>query len=474
MINKVRKKPNILWILLDACRQDRMSCYGYRKRTTPNLEKISKESTIFENAIVNAPWTLPSVSSMFTGLYPSQHGALDWGLKINSNVNTIAEILKGEGYNTIAIGGAWIPTSRLSRGFRLYEYEKAIFYSLLTQSKSRSKLQVELSKKFIILRSLFSFFPFIEELNVTLGKNIIKELAKSSEKPFFLYFHLSDTHLPYKPPVKFQRFNDKKYYFDLPLIKDKLTEGVYKDWIKRRFKQLAGLDEFSDYEFSLLNQLYDSSVYYVDYQIGEYLDVLDVIGVLDQTMVIITADHGENIGDHGLIDHQNSLHDTLLKVPLIIRYPQLFPGGKRIKGQVELKDIFYTILDVINHPPPDSKISNSFLRYAIENKGRKYVFGEYYTPEIVIKAQKTYFPEKPISTYSCFIREKNFKYILHNDGKEEFYSLKNGEKKVSPKDFLNEFLTMKKRLFEWRTEINMEKRKEIKEKINRLKRLGKL
>jgi len=451
-----------------------MSCYRYRKKTTPNLEKIANESTIFENAIVNSPWTLPSISSMFTGLYPSQHGALDWGLKLNSSINTIAEILKKEGYNTIAIGGAWIPLSGLSRGFKLCEYEKAIFYSLLTQSKTRNKLQAELFKKFMSLRSLLSWFPFMEDFNVTIGKNIIRELIKSSDKPFFLYFHFSETHLPYKPPLKFQQFNNKRFYFDLPIIKDKLSGSIYKDWVTRRFKQLAGLDEFSDYEFSILNQLYDSSIYYVDYQIGNYLDVLDDIGILDQTMVIITADHGENIGDHGLIDHQNSLHDTLLKVPLIIRYPELFPRGKRIKGQVELKDIFFTILDVIDIPLPDSKTSNSFLRCAIENKGRKYVFGEYYTPKIIVKAQKTYFPEKPIPTYSCFIRGKNFKYILRNDDKEEFYILKNGEKKVCPRDFPNEFLAMKKQLFEWRTEINMEKRKEVREKINRLKKLGKL
>ena len=373
-------KPNILWITVDACRKDMF----YK---LPYIKKLAKKSIVFENAFANAPWTLPSVASMFTGLYPSQHGALNEKTKLKKNVKTIAEILTEKGYNTIIItqNDGWItPYYGLTRGFKkIYDIEKLIEESL------KIKLPKSKKKK-LFIRMLVKYFIGYDVLTVKLLKNIIE----NANEPWFIYVHLMDTHMPYEPKT-------------FPLLAFIRYLVFYKKWKEKMQRTWIGEKSFTERELRMLKKLYLKAIKNVDKQIQKAIKLLNE----EKTTLIITADHGENIGEHGMVGHQFSFHDTLLRVPLIIYTPLV--KAKKIKTFFETKDIFYLLQDII-----EASINNFYER--------DYIFGENVEIEAVFDKLKNF--KSDLSKGGKFIRTSKVKYIKYMEGKEELYKLeKNSE-----------------------------------------------
>ena len=298
-----KDKPNILWITVDACRKDIFY-------NLPYIKKLMKKSIVFENAFANAPWTLPSVASMFTGLYPSQHGALNEKTKLKENVKTIAEILKEEDYNTIIItqNDGWItPYYGLTRGFeRFYDIEKMIeeILKIKLPEDKRKRLLIRMFAKYLVGYDV-------------LTKRMLKYLIKNVDEPWFIYVHLMDSHLPYEPK-------------SFPLVSIIRYLVFYKDWKKKMQKTWIGEKSFTERELKMLRKYYIGALKNVGRQI---IKIISLINNNDETILIITADHGENLGEYGLVGHQFSFHDTLLNVPLIIYAPQA--GARRVNSLFE-------------------------------------------------------------------------------------------------------------------------------------------
>ena len=370
-------KPNILWITVDACRKDMF----YK---LPYIQKLAKKSIVFENAFANAPWTLPSVASMFTGLYPSQHGALNEKTKLKKNVKTIAEILREKRYETIIItqNDGWItPFYGLTRGFKkIYDIEKLIEETLKLNFQKRKKLRR-------LIRVFTKYFVGYSTLTIKLLKNLIRD----TKEPWFIYLHLMDTHLPYEPRT-FPIFAIFRYLV------------FYKNWKGKRQKTWVGEKGFSNKELKMLKRYYIRAMKDAEKQIKKFISILDE----RKTVVLITADHGENLGENGIVGHQFSVSDNLLNVPLIVLTPSKDCG--KVHALFETKNLFHFIDDVtsgnsINFRKSDYVFGENSVVVKVYNKLKK------------IKGDLSY-PEK-------FIRTKKAKYVVFNNGKERIYRIEN-------------------------------------------------
>lgn len=387
-----------------------------RKKTTSNLDKLSNESVIYKNAITNAPWTLPSVASMFTGLYPSQHGALNEKTKLKESVTTLAERLSNQGYSTALVtqNDGWItPFYGLTRGFDFKIdiegiIEKALGLHLPDNKKFRKIIRA--FSKYLI------GYPF-------LTNKMVKKLMSDMDGPYFIYVHLMDAHLPYEPKSR------------IPILAFFRRLVFYKSWRQKMQDSWVGENGFSEREIKLLNRLYDQCIKGLDEQIGNILRVLDT-----ETAVVITADHGELIGEQGFVGHQFSFAESLLQVPLLIKVPGL--PSKQIDGLFETKDIFYLIRDLAK----EGTLNNFYER--------DYVYGE--SRELGPVYEKLSRRNSSLSRGGSYLRTERGKYVQNLDGTDMLYRVQEGEEPVTDEGALSamrELMEMKKKALQMESSL---------------------
>jgi arylsulfatase A-like enzyme len=379
-----RPKPyNLVIITIDALRPDHLGCYGYKRETSPRIDKISEGGVLFTQAISQAPETGASVPSLMSSLYPLQHG-----IKSPSEVPlvpspTLGDILKKNGYHAAAIVAharqAWV-----AEGFD-YTY--------------------------------FNIHASAAQIN----REAIAWLRKNKGSRFFFWLHYLDAHAPYlNPNPAYQKLflppalRDKgtgyfkeKYYWVTIFKKGPLQAEPYfvtfpsevkardEKELRRKIRDFKDTPAFMDAVFPLFTKQaldgnisgedrdyyicqYDSSIRFIDDHIAILSDELERQGLLKNTLIVLTADHGENLADYSdNFYHGDSLYDVLLKVPLIIKGPG-FPAGKIIKRQVRSIDIVPTILDTLNIKR-DPRMEGNSLRALISGKAvewPKYAFSE--------------------------------------------------------------------------------------------------
>lgn len=298
-----KKRPNVILITLDTTRADHLGCYGYTRRTSPNLDKFAAESVVYTQAIAPASWTLPSHASLFTGKFTSTHGArynangplyLVDAIKgpekwkkyrvqgLSPNELTLADTLKEAGYDTGAVvGGPWMKkVFGLAKGFDYYDDDD------------------------------------IGSTNGRLGKGVtdtaVAWVEKSHNDEFFLFLNYFDPHTPYSPPANF--------------VKPFLPRT------KSDFKKMSVIEK--DMLF------YDGEILYMDYCVGEFLETLKAKNLYDSALIIITSDHGELFGEHGTSGHGKYLWQEEIHVPLFIKYPTGEESPKHLDLRLQLTDIF--------------------------------------------------------------------------------------------------------------------------------------
>ena len=354
--------PNILLIIMDTVRADHLSVYNYSIDTTPNLKKLAENSVVFENAISPSSWTLPSHSSVFTGRDSSKHNANKLNQLLSKKEITIAEILNEKGYNTAGfVGGLYIKSKYgFGQGFKTYDDRLDFFSYLHTFNK--------LSVRYIISAISIKFETFIfnrdnERTAEETNKRIFKWLDKNKEQPFFMFINYFDAHHPYNRGQEFKEQIDSN------------AKNIDEEIIK-----------------------YDIEIFYLDRQIGELLKKLDELGIKNNTIIIVTADHGEEFGEHGGVYHGRTLYEEVIHVPLIIYYPKEF-SPKIIEKRIGIINIFSTILDILKMRIPENIDSISLLPL-IKNEGE--YNGEYVLSELEI--------DKYESIYNIIIDQKAVSY----------------------------------------------------------------
>jgi len=418
-------KPNVLLIVMDTTRADHFSSYGYRKPTTPHIDKLAKEGRLFTNAIAPSSWTIPSHASLFTGVYSSKHGMGYLNSYLSEDLPTLAEILSKNGYRSLSIynnpfAGEMVG---LSRGF-----DKAIGVDL----DHRTSLTIER----LFQRLVYNDVGSNARETVDAASNWIATTAKTG-LPYFAFVHFNDPHTPYRAREPY--FTEFKK--DINLNQVDLSKVAQVNAHRRSFhKYLNGEVQLSSADFEYLKALYDSEIRSVDEQIGRLMDSLKEKGFLKNTLVIVTADHGEYIGEHQWMSHQ-FLYNTVLRIPMVFWYPEQIPPGIETR-YVSLVDILPTVLSVaglkdqipvhtqgMNLLPEGSQGIN-----LVSLTGPRTVFSEWWSwvpadtdqsspnkSKALLKFTKE--AAKDIATKAIF--DGDWKFIWLSNGKHELYNLAN-------------------------------------------------
>jgi len=406
-----RSRPNIIICVLDAVRARNLSCYGYKRKTTTCIDEFAGNNVIYKNAISTSSWTLPSVTSIFTGLMPSEHKVIDITTKLTTQ-ETIAKKLKEAGYETIAFSNVgWVTKFLgLDRGFnKFYEFDK---YSL---PKNRIKKFIEL------LKSGLSIRDYGAEI---VNKKIFEWLKqRKKNKPYFLYVHYIEPHFPYNPRRPYHRSFGEIFPWDL-LINKKIKEKEYPYFYSGKWR-------LSKNEWDVLNNLYDGEITYLDKKIGELLNHINK----DDNLIFITADHGECLSekrDLRILQHQFGLYDDLVKVPLIVKYPN--NRTDVVENQIQLTDIYYTILNIIKIKNERENRNHIFR----ENDKEKpnFALSEYIPPLSTLKRIDNPTIDDKYKQIRRSIRTNNFKYI-ESTSLKEFFDLRK-----DPLEFNNKYSTL--------------------------------
>ncbi|MEZ5330546.1 MAG: sulfatase [Thermoanaerobaculia bacterium] len=290
---------NVVVATFDTTRADHIGCYGNASASTPVVDALAAEGFLFENAHAAIPITMPSHSTIMTGLVPMRHGVRDNGLFVlPAGVETLAERLRSAGYATGAAVGSFPLTAKfgLDQGFDLYDDRVQSSQEDFRGRKVRAKQDIFFDER-RAQRVNEAIYPWLEE---------VAEAAK----PFFLWVHYYDPHQPLQPPPPYDQL-------------------------------------FAD-------DLYAGEIAYADESLGTLFDELRRLGVWDRTLVVFTADHGEGMGEHRERTHSYLLYETTLHVPLIVRAPGGFEAPRRITERVHHVDIVPTVLDLLGlERPPD-------------------------------------------------------------------------------------------------------------------------
>ena len=333
--------PNVLFVVLDTVRKDRLSVYGYDEPTTPVLDDFAEEARVYDNAVAPAPWTLPVHASLFTGLYPSEHNATQETPYLE-DATTLAQSLSAAGYSTSCYSSnAWItPYTHLTDGFDDQDnFFKVMPGDLMSGPLARIWKTMNDNDR---LRSLADRLVELgnavhERLAAGGGEDSktpavidqTQEFISDSDGPFYSFINLMDAHLPYHPPEEYV---------------EQFAPGVDSTEVCQNSKAYnCGARDIDDEEWADITGLYDAEIRHMDDQLGRLFDWLKAEGLWDETMVVVCADHGELHGEHDLYGHEFNIYDQLVNVPLLVKHPAVEPG--RDEGVVELLDLYHTVLD---------------------------------------------------------------------------------------------------------------------------------
>jgi len=316
-------KPNILLVVMDSVSAGRLSCYGYERQTTPNIDAFAEDSMRYKNVVANSSWTVPSHGSLFTGSLPSEHGANARHKRFSVPAGrTLAGRLSSHGYRTVGFSAnPWVATDfgyetgfdefvdvriplpfnsprpgRLYQRIREGRYEGARKYV----EAARWALEGNPVKRTVNLLSDRRQSDAYASGQV-LNEHVSKWLAANDDSPFFMFLNYMDAHEPYNPSEEYlSEFRDNDCAVDV-------------SWHLRSLD-----DEYSKLEIECINDKYDACLRYLDDRIADLLDTFQRYGIKDDTLIIVTADHGKCLGEHDYLGVGTFLYDELIKIPLII------------------------------------------------------------------------------------------------------------------------------------------------------------
>ena len=339
---------NVLLIVWDTVRTDNLSVHGYRRKTSPNLERLASRGVRFDHAFATAPWTLPSHSSMFTARWPHELTA-GWLSPLDETHTTLAEYLGSKGYDTAGFVANLDYCSRetgLSRGFAHFEDYLIAFDDVFTRYLALGNRLDLLTPASVLNRLLkkyigdsYDVIPRSREhaKNAALvNRSFLDWLSwqRGRGRPFFAFLNCNDAHSPYEVP-------------DRSIPGFGLRPVSYVDRLTLQSWDALEKTKVSQAHVQMAVDVYDDSIFYLDRQLGILLDELGRRGILDDTLLIVASDHGEHLGDHGLFFHGCSLYRQVVGVPLVMVDPSRVPKGRVIASPVSLRDIPATVVDLL-------------------------------------------------------------------------------------------------------------------------------
>jgi arylsulfatase A-like enzyme len=374
------QRPHILLISLDSTRRDRLGCYGNAPKhaggqsPTPHLDALAARGVRFEDALSATSWTLPSHISLFTGQSLHAHAVEMDHLRMCASSPVLAEILARENYRTagFASGPYLDPLWGFGRGFERYEicYGDALADAAAKEraarqaweSADKSLPDPQRAALFATWRELHKLVESLSHQDVSsaiVTERALAEIrgAKAGGKPLFLFAHYFDPHYDYVPPAPYDTRFDPDYTGALD-GKEFFTNPA----VSTTIRALPGARErkLSDRDLEHVLALYDGEVAWVDFQIGRLLQELEVQGLADDTLVIVTADHGDEFFEHGGLGHRRTLYEEVQRVPLIVAWPRVLQHRSGVHGHVGGQDVLPTVLELLDLRTPGGITGSSF------------------------------------------------------------------------------------------------------------------
>lgn len=323
---------NVLLITIDALRADHLGCYGYYRNTTPTIDYVAENALLFENTFSQAPCTRRSIQQLMTSSYVIKPGPL------NNSETTLAELMKQSGYNTGAVihNNNLGPASGLKRGFDHYKeyYTPDLFWNNSKRDEKNNAGEIT--------------------------NHAIDWIEENQENKFFLWIHYFDPHDPYHPPDEFDMYS-KNY------------SGKQNGHIRGTEYWLRNNTVMPEEDLKRVLDLYDGEITYADYNIGRVLEKISQLGLKNKTVVIITADHGESFGEHGIWTHCVDVYSAETRIPLVFYVPDV--AKRRIGKPAQLIDVPPTILSILGNKKADSFLGRDLTEYINPNdKSRGYSY----------------------------------------------------------------------------------------------------
>ncbi|MCB9680957.1 MAG: sulfatase [Alphaproteobacteria bacterium] len=417
--------PNVLMIVWDTTRADHLGLYGYRRDTTPHIAARADQGVVFDRVVSPAMWTPPSHSSMFTGAAPTHHGVKATYKWLDSHFTTLAEQLGHHGWETWAFSAnPYVdPSTNITQGFETVNTTSSQPWRKAAKEATQAKLlphdaSTDISPAWKGKRVIGDVHPFKDAAPVASEALLDWLDARDDDRPWFAFVNMMEAHIPRVPSLA-----SREALLDDALLQRGLTTKVSQTEL---LAYTFGKHDYSPDELDAIGGVYDAAVRDLDAATGALLDALDRQGVLDHTIVILTADHGENLGDHHMFGHKFSLWDTLLHVPLVVWWPgKLAP--RHVTTPVSNLGLFSTVLHLVDvelpTPGPDLDVN------LLDVDKPMPVFSELIesTPVSIRRIDKQYGIEDKarwLRTYRS-VELDGYKLVVASDLTRELYDLRN-------------------------------------------------
>jgi uncharacterized sulfatase len=461
-------QPDILLIVLDTLRADRLANYGYHRNTAPHLNAFTEKSVSFKRAISPAQWTVPAHASIFTGEYPTTHMTTQIYDRHPEGERTLAELLRDHGYATVGFCNnplLGVVDNGLDRGFEaFYNYggtlpdrppvgesrpnvfSKSAQHVLRQIRKLIAPIQDAFARSDLLLE--IALHPWIVPLwqsHINFKGNSAQSIhdivgylrtrrRHGRERPLFAFVNLMETHLPFYPPARFTR-RFAPYH-----RKDREARDFMRAYNHEHYRWMVPLREpLTELQDRIINDMYDVEIAYEDHLLRSLYEYLDQPEVRDNTLVIITSDHGEGMNNHNFVGHSLVAYDDLVHVPLIVRYPRQYPENVEVSTPVSTRRIFHSALNAAgitdaHHGNGHGKhvnidVEGLSLARALDDsdteQGR--VLTEAYVPDTLIRLMKNGDPDA-IESYRCHqmrraVYQDQYKLIKVGDTPDELFDL---------------------------------------------------
>jgi arylsulfatase A-like enzyme len=416
----MQDRPNVLLLVMDSVRAANMSCYGYDRPTTPNLNELAAHGTLFEQAISVGCWTLPVHASLFTGLYPSSHGLTVSKKALPDGSPTLARRLGKLGYQTACfsnnpyISGA----TGLTQGFETVDDLWQLVYPYRERSKNAMRLRrlerrgtsakglVAVTRALLRPRSMVRTWKRLrttEDSGAKLTNERLRDWLASRDpaSPFFVFVNYMENHEPAGAAVVRGPYPGNQRF-----LPGRVSPSTVLHLSQSKTDILAAPRKRRARDLEVIRALYDGALSYLDERIGDLLRAVESLGVMDDTVVIVTSDHGDSLGEHGHLGHRMHLYEELIHVPLIVRYPRHFQSEMKVSHQVQLGDLFPTILELAGE---DSPVVNGFRSLL--------------SPPNAFAVAENTAPKSLDNLLMRMIRTERYKYISKSSQQDELYDL---------------------------------------------------
>jgi len=415
--------PDLLLVVWDTVRADRLSLYGHERETTPRLDAWARDARVFENAVSTAGYTLASHASIFTGLLPSEHCVDNDNPRLDERFTTLAEILRNAGYQTylysenphVAEG-----PSNLAQGFETVEHPwspgraeaaRRIVEAKLPPEERSSELRARLAASDRGTRSAWDIKAAGE-----LAEQAVREwLSRADPKrPWFVFVNYMEAHRPMIPP---RRYRERMMSAEDVDASYRVDRSRLRLW-----EYTFGLRDYDEREIALTRGTYDAALLELDELTGSFLQDLAAGGRLERAAVVVTSDHGELLGEHHMLDHHYSLHEPLLRVPLIVRVPGRLAPGRDARPVVNF-DVYATLLELAGIDLPPGTHAHSLLA---PREQRARLAEDPVPPHIGIQAVQAAHPDFDPTPFRRRLRawiDGSYKYLWSSDGRSALYDL---------------------------------------------------